>query len=294
MTPKDLAFANRLADAAGSVIRPKFRGDWAAETKSDNSAVTEADRGAEAVMRKMIEEERPGDGIIGEEYGVTHESASRQWVLDPIDGTQSFVAGRPIFGTLIALMQDGWPVLGVIDQPILNERWVGRIGEGTTLNGKPVKTRSCAGVEGMSLATTSPHCFDADQSDAWLNLVVNAYPKRPFPIYGGDCYNYAMLASGHVDCVMEAGLKIHDYAALVPVVEGAGGVMSDWQGNPLDQDSDGTVIALGDPARIEDVLAAMGSSELAPHVREASSPQTTILPRSGASGGFKFPLPGSD
>ncbi|MEO1047234.1 MAG: inositol monophosphatase family protein [Pseudomonadota bacterium] len=291
MTPKDIEFANRLADAAGSVIRPKFRGDWEAETKSDNSAVTEADRGAEAVMRKMIEEERPSDGIIGEEYGRTNEGAGRQWVLDPIDGTQSFVAGRPIFGTLIALMQDGWPVLGVIDQPILNERWVGQIGGGTTLNGKPVKTRACGGVEGMSLATTSPHCFDADQSDAWLNLVINAYPKRPFPIYGGDCYNYALLASGHIDCVMEAGLKLHDYAALVPVVEGAGGVMSDWQGNPLDAESDGTVIALGDPARIEDVLAAMGSSELPAHVRESTDTnQTTVLP----SGGFKFPLPGDE
>ena len=291
MTPKDVEFANRLADAAGEVIRPLFRSHGETEVKSDNSAVTKADRGAEEVMRALIEAERPGDGIIGEEYGLTNEGASRQWVLDPIDGTQSFVAGRPIFGTLIALMQDGWPVIGVIDQPITKERWVGRIGEGTTLNGKPVKTRACKAVEGMSLATTSPHCFDADQSDAWLNLVVNAYPKRPFPVYGGDCYNYAMLASGYIDCVMEAGLKIHDYAALVPVVEGAGGVMSDWQGNPLDQDSDGTVIALGDPARIEDVLAAMGSSELAPHVREASQPQTTILP---SSGGLKFPLPGED
>ena len=263
MTPKDVEFANRLADAAGEVIRPLFRSHGETEVKSDNSAVTKADRGAEEAMRALIEAERPGDGIIGEEYGLTNEGASRQWVLDPIDGTQSFVAGRPIFGTLIALMQDGWPVIGVIDQPITKERWVGRIGEGTTLNGKPVKTRACKAVEGMSLATTSPHCFDADQSDAWLNLVVNAYPKTPFPVYGGDCYNYAMLASGHIDCVMEAGLKIHDYAALVPVVEGAGGVMSDWQGNPLDQDSDGTVIALGDPARIEDVLAAMGSPEIA-------------------------------
>ena len=291
MNESDIAFANRLADAAGSVIRPKFRGDWEAETKSDNSAVTEAERGAEAVMRKMIEQERPEDGIIGEEYGRTNEGAGRQWVLDPIDGTQSFVAGRPIFGTLIALMQDGWPVLGVIDQPILNERWVGLIGEGTTLNGKPVKTRACAGVEGMSLAATSPHCFDADQSDAFLNVVINAYPKRPFPSYGGECYNYGLLASGLLDCVLEAGLKLHDYAALVPVVEGAGGVMSDWQGNPLDAESDGTVIALGDPARSEDVLAAMGSSELPPHVREASQPQTTILP---SSGGFKFPLPGDE
>jgi len=285
MTLADIELANRLADEAGSVIRPLFRGDWTAETKEDNSAVTEADRGAEAVMRKILEDERCDDGIIGEEYGRTNEGAGRQWVLDPIDGTQSFVAGRPIFGTLIALMQDGWPVLGIIDQPILGERWVGRIGEGTTFNGKPIKTRPCPGVEGMSLATTSPHCFDADESDAWLNLVVNAYPKRPYPVYGGDCYNYGLLASGHLDCVMEAGLKLHDYAALVPVVEGAGGVMSDWQGNPLDAESDGTVIALGDPARIEDVLAAMGSSELAPNIRESSN--TSILP---SSGGFSFPL----
>ncbi|MEO1219838.1 MAG: inositol monophosphatase family protein [Pseudomonadota bacterium] len=285
MTPADLDFANRLADAAGSVIRPLFRGDWEAEIKEDSSAVTEADRGAEAVMRKMIEDERPDDGIIGEEYGRTNEGAGRQWVLDPIDGTQSFVAGRPIFGTLIALMQDGWPLLGIIDQPILNERWVGRVGEGTTFNGKAIKTRPCPAVEGMSLATTSPHCFDADQSDAWLNLVVNAYPKKPFPIYGGDCYNYAQLASGNIDCVMEAGLKIHDYAALVPVVEGAGGIMSDWQGNPLDAESDGTVIALGDPARLEDVLAAMGSSELPANVREMSDP--SILP---SSGDFSFPI----
>jgi len=126
MTPADLEFANRLADAAGSVIRPLFRGDsrgdWEAETKEDSSAVTEADRAAEAVMRKMIEDERPDDGIIGEEYGRTNEGAGRQWVLDPIDGTQSFVAGRAIFGTLIALMQDGWPVLGIIDQPIQRAR----------------------------------------------------------------------------------------------------------------------------------------------------------------------------
>ena len=288
MTPADLEFANRLADAAGSVIRPLFRGDakgdWEAETKADASAVTEADRAAEAVMRKMIEEERPDDGIIGEEYGTRNEGAGRQWVLDPIDGTQSFVAGRAIFGTLIALMQDGWPVLGIIDQPVQRERWAGRVGDGTTLNGKPVKTRPCRGVEGMSMATTSPHCFSADEADAWLNVVTNAYPKKPWPIYGGDCYNYALLASGHIDLVMETGLKLHDYAALVPVVEGAGGVMSDWQGNPLDADSDGTVIALGDPARIEDVLAAMGSSELAPNVKQSND--SSILP---SSGDFSFP-----
>jgi histidinol phosphatase-like enzyme (inositol monophosphatase family) len=289
MTPRDTEFANRLADAAGEVIRPLFRAHGETETKSDNSAVTRADREAEAAMRKLIEERFPDDGIIGEEYGTLNESAGRQWVLDPIDGTQSFVAGRPIFGTLIALMQDGWPVLGVIDQPITRERWVGRIGEGTTLNGKPAKARACRAVEGMSLATTSPHAFGADEADAWLNLVVNAYPKRPYPLYGGDCYNYALLASGHIDCVMEAGLKLHDFAALVPVVEGAGGVMSDWQGNPLDAGSDGTVIALGDPARIEDVLAAMGSSAgPQPHFHEASDGEGSGVP---SHGGFTLPVP---
>jgi histidinol phosphatase-like enzyme (inositol monophosphatase family) len=258
MIHKDALFAQRLADAAGAAIRPLFRGDWDAETKEDHSAVTVADRAAEAAMRAIIEAERPDDGIIGEEYGTHNEGASRQWVLDPIDGTQSFVAGRAIFGTLIALCQDGWPVLGVIDQPVQRERWVGCVGEGTTFNGKPARARACPAFAGMSVATTSPHCFNEAQADAYLRVVAAAYPKRPWPVYGGDCYNYALLASGHLDLVIETGLKLYDYAALVPVVEGAGGIMSDWQGNPLDAQSDGTVLALGDPARLEDVLEAMG------------------------------------
>lgn len=257
VSSKDIALANRLAEAAGQAIRPLFRGDWQVEHKDDHSAVTVADRAAEEAMRRIVEAERPGDGIIGEEFGPVREGASRQWVFDPIDGTQSFVAGRPIFGTLIALLEDGWPVLGVIDQPILGERWVGAIGDITTLNGKPVRTRACRALEGAQVATTSPHAFAEDEVDAYLRVVAKAYPRRPWPVYGGDCYNYALLASGHLDLVMESGLKLHDYAALVPVVEGAGGMMSDWQGNPLDAGSDGTVIALGDPARLEDVLEAM-------------------------------------
>ncbi len=258
----ELALANRLADAAGEIIRPLFRADFNFEMKEDSSAVTEADRGAEAAMRRIIEAERPDDGIIGEEYGLHKEGAGRQWVLDPIDGTQSFVAGRPIFGTLVALMQDGWPVLGIIDQPIAGERWVGVIGQPTQFNGKLASTRRCRELAGASVATTSPHCFADDEVDAYLRLVAKAYPKRPWPIYGGDCYNYGLLASGHVDIVIESGLKLHDYAALVPIVEGAGGAMSDWQGHPLDADSadsgGGRVLALGDPARLDDVLEAMG------------------------------------
>ncbi|MFL0355350.1 histidinol-phosphatase [Erythrobacter sp. GH1-10] len=256
MTSKDLALANALADAAGEAIRPLFRGEWTEERKDDRSYVTEADRAAEAAMRALIEQRLPDDGIIGEEYGTRNESAGRQWVLDPIDGTTSFIAGRPIFGTLIALLQDGWPVLGVIDQPIARERWVGRIGEGTTFNGKPASVRPLKDLSDAVLGTTTPHQFAGDDVDAFMG-VAKAVAERKI-IYGGDCYNYALVASGHVDLVIEANLKLHDYAALVPVVEGAGGMMSDWQGNPLDAGSDGRVIALGDPARLEDVLEAMG------------------------------------
>ncbi len=256
MTDKDLALALSLADAAGAAIRPLFRGAWEAERKADRSFVTEADRAAEAAMRKLIEETFPADGIIGEEYGTRNEGAGRQWVLDPIDGTTSFIAGRPIFGTLIALLQDGWPVLGIIDQPVAGERWVGAIGQPTLFNGKPSATKPLKELSDAVLATTSPHLFTNEEADAFMSVAKQVAEKKI--IYGGDCYNYGLVASGHIDLVIEAGLKLHDYAALVPVVEGAGGMMADWQGNPLDAGSDGTVIALGDPARLEDVLEAMG------------------------------------
>jgi inositol-phosphate phosphatase / L-galactose 1-phosphate phosphatase / histidinol-phosphatase len=252
----DLALANRLADAAGAAIRPLFRGAWSEERKPDRSYVTEADRAAEAAMRAILEAERPGDGIVGEEYGAVREGAARQWVLDPIDGTTSFIAGRPIFGTLIALVRDGWPVLGVIDQPILKERWAGRVGEPTTFNAKPVRTRPCLELADAVLASTSPNLFGEADADAFMGLAKGVAERKI--VWGGDCYSYGLLASGHIDVVCEAGLKLHDYAALVPVIEGAGGTMSDWQGHPLDAGSDGRVLALGDPARLEEVLEAMG------------------------------------
>lgn len=261
-TTADLKLANRLADAAGAAIRPLFRGQWESERKADSTPVTEADRAAEAAMRAILEAECAGDGILGEEYGLHNESAGRRWVLDPIDGTISFMAGRPIFGTLIALLQDGWPVLGIIDQPIARERWAGRIGEGTTFNGAPVRTRSCTSLDEAVLATSSPHYFSTQQAEPYMQLAaaVGGNERQGTIVYGGDCYNYGLLAGGHLDVVCEAGLAVYDYAALVPIVEGAGGTMSDWQGNPLDAESDGTAIALGDPARLEDVLEAMASA----------------------------------
>ena len=257
MTPADLDLANRLADAAGAAIRPFFRADFASESKADASPVTEADRAAETAMRRLLDAEAPRDGVHGEEFGIKEGSTGRTWVLDPIDGTVSFMAGRPIFGTLIALLEDGWPVLGIIDQPIGRERWVGAAGKGTTFNGTPIHARTCAELSGATLASTSPNLFSETGGHRFMSLAAKTAHSRL--VWGGDCYNYGLLASGQIDLVMEQGLKLHDFAALVPIVDGAGGLMCDWAGDPLHAASDGEIIALGDPARLEDVLEALES-----------------------------------
>jgi inositol-phosphate phosphatase/L-galactose 1-phosphate phosphatase/histidinol-phosphatase len=249
----DLALAHALADAAGDVIRRYFRADFGLEIKSDQSPVTLADKEAEAAMRRLLAAEVPRDGINGEEGGASEGTSGRQWVLDPIDGTRAFIAGRPIFGTLIALVEGGFPVLGVIDQPILKERWVGMAGRRTEFNGQPASTRRCRALADALLATTDPGLFADDELHAFEHLDAGVRST----VLGGDCYNYACLASGHLDIVVESGLKLHDFAALVPVVEGAGGVMCDWAGDPLHAGSKGDVIAAGDVARVEDILEAL-------------------------------------
>ena len=242
MTDDDIAIAHALADAAGAAIRPWFRRPFLVETKEDFSPVTIADREAEAAIRAMLAEHRPHDGVIGEEYGDDRADAARVWVLDPIDGTRAFVAGRPIFGTLIALMEDGVPVLGLIDQCIIGDRWVGAAGRPTLFNGHPAHVRRCGTIGAAHIGTTSPHAFDPADLAAFCRVQAAARDT----LYGGDCHNYGLVASGHLDMVIEAGLKIHDWAALVPVVTGAGGVMTDWGGAPLHRGSDGRVVAAGD------------------------------------------------
>ena len=251
----DIALAQRLADAAREAIRPYFRTAMTATRKDDATPVTLADQAAEEAMRRILKAEAPRDAVHGEEFGAEPGTSGRTWVLDPIDGTTGFLAGRPIFGTLIALVVEGWPVLGVIDQAILNERWIGATGQPTTLNGKPARTRACRALADAAIATTGPHYFDDHDGGHFMALAAKTDHKRM--VMGGDCYNYAMLASGHLDIVCEANLKLHDYAALVPVVEGAGGTMCDWNGDPLHAASSGHVLALGDPARLEDVVAAL-------------------------------------
>ena len=253
----EIVLAHRLADAARDAIRPHFREPVAAERKGDATPVTIADREAEQAMRRILTAEVPQDGVHGEEFGVTEGPSGRQWVLDPIDGTCAFLAGRAMFGTLIALLSDGFPILGVIDQPILGERWLGVAGHPTTLNGKPVGTRTCRELADATLATTGPQYFTQAEGDRFMALARNTDHKRM--VMGGDCYNYALLATGFIDVVCESGLKLYDFAALVPVVEGAGGLMCDWNGEPLHAGSDGHVLAIGDPARLEDVLEALGA-----------------------------------
>lgn len=253
ITESDLALAAALADAAGAAIRPYWRTEQGLEMKGDASPVTLADRAAEAAMRSLIEKAFPDDAIIGEEYGVREGTSGRAWVLDPIDGTRAFISGRPIFGTLIALVVDGWPMLGVIDQPIIGERWVGTTGKPTLFNGKPATTRRCKDLGEALLATTSPALFQDDQLHAFEHLDA----KVRSTVLGGDCYNYGCVASGWLDVVVEAELKLHDFAALVPIVEGAGGQMCDWAGDPLTADSVGEVVAVGDPARVEEILDAL-------------------------------------
>lgn len=254
MTDDDIRLAARLADLAGEAIRPFFRSRFEMEAKADASPVTQADRAAEAAIRAVLTQERPADGIIGEEYGSEREDAARLWVIDPIDGTRSFIAGRPIFGTLIALIEEGQPVLGLIDQPIIGDRWLGVAGRPTLFNGAAARTRTCGALARAHLATTGPAYFSAEER---LRFEAVSAAARD-TLWGGDCYNYALLASGHLDLVVEAGLKLHDFAALVPVVEGAGGRMRDWEGRPLTGASDGRVVAVGDAAILGEVLERLG------------------------------------
>ena len=240
-----LSFVSHLADEAGSIITRYYRTDFDVEAKGDESPVTIADRSVEAALRKIFETQRPDDGILGEEYGIKESRNGFTWVLDPIDGTKSFTIGRPSFGTLIAYCQNDVPILGVIDQPILKERWVGD-GNITTFNGKAVKTRACENLKSMRVASTAP----AQLPDIWQRLD----KECAYTIWGGDCYSYGLLANGWLDGVVEQFLAPYDFAALVPVVQGAGGWMGDWQGNPLTLKSIGQTVAVGDSKQRDALL----------------------------------------
>ena len=237
-----LGLASELADAAGAAIRPYFRQPLAVADKADLSPVTAADRAAELAMRRLIAARFPDHGIIGEEFGRKREAADFVWVLDPIDGTKSFISGVPLFGTLIALAHHGRPIIGVIDQPILRERWIGANGRPTTFNGAPIRCRTCSALAGATVFATSPDMFKGADAAAFARVAAAAKLVR----FGADCYAYGLVAHGCIDLVIEASLKTYDFSAMLPIVEGAGGVATDWRGAPLSLASDGRVVVAGD------------------------------------------------
>lgn len=249
------AFTATLADYARTVSEKYFRQPFCIDTKNDQTPVTIADREIERGMRKMINEQYPKHGILGEEFGVENAHSQYLWVLDPIDGTRSFITGTPTFGTLISLLQNGQPLLGTIDMPQQNERWLGGTDHNTRMNNAPCTTSDCQTLQNCRLAATSPDMFTPGELTHFKKLLT----KTAFYRYGGDCYNYALLASGHLDLVVEADLQPYDYCALVPVVENAGGCISDWQGNRLTLQSSGHVVASATPTLHQHALKRLNA-----------------------------------
>ena len=245
--PELIAFANRLADTSGAVIRPLFRQRIDVAHKHgrhDFDPVTEADKGAERAIRELLARERPDDAILGEEYGEQKGSSGYRWVLDPVDGTRAFITGRHEWGSLIALEFDGAPVLGILDQPVLGERFVGVNGASHLIQaGKPspLEVRACPALSEAVLCATDPGAyFSKEQLSAFARVERVAKMTR----YGGDCYLFAALALGFVDVVIEANFHAWDVAALIPIIEGAGGIITDWHGGSAQPGK--TILASGD------------------------------------------------
>lgn len=250
------AFANRLADAARACIKEYV--DVAPEpiSKGDGSPVTAVDRAVEDRLRQLISETYPGHGIVGEERGATSADRELVWVIDPIDGTLPFLAGFPVYGTLLALVRGEAPVLGIIDMPATDERWLGCQGMPSTRNGKPVKTRACHALSVALMSTSNPDFYrDSDRP-----ALERMQAATRWAVYGGSCMAYAQLASGRIDVGIDVSFDPYDYLALVPVITGAGGFITDWDGNPLTLRSGDRIIAAGDARIHSKSLAVLAGS----------------------------------
>jgi myo-inositol-1(or 4)-monophosphatase len=247
MTAVDFeAFVGELATVSSEAIRPFFRTALGVEDKSCGGAfdpVTAADRAAEQAMRTLIRQKFPAHGIIGEEFGAERGEAEYVWVLDPIDGTKAFISGMPAWGTLIALTRAGRPVFGMMHQPFIGERFSGD-GLAAAYRGpagdRMLRTRPCEALSSAILYTTSPRLMSPADRAAFARVEEAARLSR----YGGDCYSYCMLAAGHVDLVIETGLKPYDVAALIPIIQGAGGIVTTWDGQA--PENGGRIVAAGD------------------------------------------------
>lgn len=249
-----LALAEQLADVARRIAMAHFRTPVAVTAKSDGSPVTIVDKEIETEMRRMIRAAFPRHAIRGEEFPA-EGSGEFTWMLDPIDGTKSFITGFPLFGSLIGLLQGERPVLGVVEAPAMAERWVGCEGRPTLFNGREARTSACRTLGDAVVYTTTAETFNSEERPRFEALGARAALRR----YGGDCYLYGMLASGSCQLVVEVQLKPHDFMAVVPVVEGAGGRMSDWRGAPLSITSNGRVVAAANETLWKEAIAELGT-----------------------------------
>jgi len=248
-----IAFAHELADAARMIARRYFRRRLSVQSKADASPVTVADREIERTLRALIAERFPGHGIVGEEEVPRPGREPATWVIDPIDGTRSFITGVPLFGTLIALLAGAEPLLGVLEVPALGERWAGARGRPSEHGRRPCRASACESLGGATLFATSPYMFGEAERVRFERLASTVRMTR----FGADCYAYGLLAAGWVDLVVEADMKPHDFLALAPIVTGAGGVMSDWRGRALGLDSGGQICAAATPALHAAALACL-------------------------------------
>jgi myo-inositol-1(or 4)-monophosphatase len=257
-TPRLLTFADTLADAARGAILPHFRAQHSVTNKLSDGRfdpVTEADQAAEREMLALIEAEFPDHGVLGEEYGERESRSGYQWILDPIDGTRAFISGLPTWGVLIGLYYEGRPLIGVMDQPFTQERyrgWMDGANATTRAGTHALKTRACGSLSEATFSTTSPDLFAGNEARAWANVRNKARLVR----YGCDCYAYCMVAAGHIDGVIESGLKPFDIAALIPIITGAGGGVCAWDGGDASQG--GRVLAYGD-ARVRQAVLTLAS-----------------------------------
>lgn len=255
----DLAgFAEALAAEAGQKALGYFRRSLDIELKPDESPVTIADKAVESLIRQRLAATYPDHGILGEEHGTERLDSSHVWIVDPIDGTRSFITGWPIWGTLVSLVHQTAPRVGVIEMPALGERWVGTAGTATRFvssrdGAQNCRVSTCTRLAQATLYSTSPYYFSETDRPAVQAVAQAARTPR----FGGDCYSYGLLASGYVDAVVEALLQPFDYYALIPVIEGAGGIITDWSGKPLDMQSDGRVVAAATAELHQEILTAL-------------------------------------
>lgn len=240
LTGKLLEFANFLADEAAQISRKYFRQAITIDSKDNKSPVTIADREIELRLRELIKQHYPSHGIIGEEFANQDTQAEFCWVLDPIDGTVAFSTGKPTFTTLVALLHNGVPLLSIIDQAISKERFSGIANHGAWLNNANLQTSLQIEVANVRLNATTPLMFTTTYE---RNAFERVRSRVRLTAFGGDAYAFGLLAAGHIDVIMEAELQFYDVAALIPVIEGAGGVISDWQGKPLNREFNGQVLA---------------------------------------------------